>query len=83
MSGKEKGGRKSRDSGVWKYEPQLENGEYPKSMMTINNLNKAVGTTRKIMKRDIVNQATDEDYQSSRWEKGHLFPKAYNVIICF
>ena len=72
---------KKEASEIWKYEPQLEDASYPISMMMIGDLNKVVNGKKPIQKKDIVNQPTDEDYESSRWEKGHLFPRAYNVMI--
>ena len=62
---KEEGG-----STTWKYEPQLENKDY-NQMGMIGKLG--------LNQNQVKNQATDEEYEHSGWDKGHLFPNAYNV----
>ena len=73
-----------KESATWKYEPRLENEKFPSSMLMIRDLTTAAGKLDpKITFRleNVKNQPTSKDYTSSRWEIGHLFPKAHNVNI--
>ena len=58
-------------SKIWKYEPQLESD-------TIKEMRR-IGKTNLKYQSKVKNQATDEEYEDSGWDKGHLFPNSYNV----
>ena len=69
----EEGNDKEKDFQLssWKYEPQLEQNQKEPQMRMISEMN--------IQQKDVRKQATENDYKDSGWDKGHLFPKSYNV----